>query len=56
MPRLGRELGDNWWRIRLFRHLKMFTDRNSKDDKESLTQKALRLEEREMVTLPNNEH
>ena len=30
--------------VRLFRHLKMFTD--SKDDKESLTQRALRLEER----------
>ena len=42
--------------IGLFRHLEMFTDRDSRDDKESLTQRALRLEERKMVTLPNNEH
>ena len=32
--------------VRPFRHTKMFTDRDSKDDKESLTQRALRLEER----------
>jgi len=63
MVTIGREyglhswqLGNNWRRIRLFRHLEMFTDRDSKDDKESLTQRALRLEERKMVTLPNNEH
>jgi len=42
--------------VRLFRHLEMFMDRNSKDDKESLTQRAIRLEERKMVSLPNNEH
>jgi len=39
-----------------FRHIEMFTDRDSKDDKESLTQRALRLQERKRVTLPNNEH
>jgi len=50
------QLTVNWRRIRLFRHLEIFTDRNSKDDEESLTQRALRLEERKMVTLPNNEH
>jgi len=49
-------LGNNWRRIQLFRHLEMFTDRDSKDDKESLTQWTLRLEERKMVTLPNDEH
>ena len=31
---------------RLFRHLEMFTGRDPKDDKESLSQRALRLEER----------
>ena len=42
---------DNWWRNGsfargLFRHLEMYTDKDSKDDKESLSQRTLRLEER----------
>jgi len=48
--------GETALSVRPFRHFEMFTDRDSKDDKESLTQRALRLEERKMVTLPNNEH